>query len=403
MISSIQLVLRIERTNTKGEAPVYLRIIKNRKSTFISTGVKIEPKYWDLKKLSVKPGHPNCGRLNSILSKIKLEYQDKLLKIETDNLSSNIKSIKDKLSGNNNTDFFAVAKGIADKYLREGRISSHDKVMSTIRKLEVFTKKSNMPMLEMDVHFLNKYELYLQTQIKNKVNTIHKDMRFIRQVFNHAIKEGLLTSNDTPFLKYKMKTEKTYRVFLHQEEVHQLANCCLDGKQHLKIYRDMFLFSCYAGGLRISDVLCLKVSSLIEGRIYFTIRKTGIQTSFKLPPQALDIVEKYLSKNMQVEDYIFPVIGKEIDLSNPIEADRAISCATVAVNKGLKLIAKEAKLSKHISFHISRHTYATLALKLGVRIEYVQKVLGHADIKETQIYAKIVNEELDGIMENFRI
>ena len=71
------------------------------------------------------------------------------------------------------------------------------------------------------------------------------------------------------------------------------------------------------------------------------------------------------------------------------------------INKNLKSIATKAKISKKITFHVARHTFATIALKKGIRIEYVSKLLGHANLKETQIYAKIINEELDKAMDVF--
>lgn len=77
------------------------------------------------------------------------------------------------------------------------------------------------------------------------------------------------------------------------------------------------------------------------------------------------------------------------------------SAANAYVNKDLSKIAKMAEIEKHIHFHTSRHTFATRALRKGMRIEYVSKLLGHANIKTTQIYAKIVNEELDKAMEIF--
>jgi site-specific recombinase XerD len=67
----------------------------------------------------------------------------------------------------------------------------------------------------------------------------------------------------------------------------------------------------------------------------------------------------------------------------------------------LKIIAAKAGIEKHISFHSSRHTFATRALKKGMRIEYVSKLMGHTNLKTTQIYAKIVNEELDKAMDVF--
>ena len=78
-----------------------------------------------------------------------------------------------------------------------------------------------------------------------------------------------------------------------------------------------------------------------------------------------------------------------------------ISGATAIVNKNLKIISKLAEIDKNISFHLSRHTFATRALTKGISIDKVSKLLGHSSIKETQIYAKIINTELDKAMDVF--
>ncbi len=70
-------------------------------------------------------------------------------------------------------------------------------------------------------------------------------------------------------------------------------------------------------------------------------------------------------------------------------------------NKNLKFIALKAGIEKNISFHSSRHGWAIRALQKGMRIEYVSKLMGHTNLKTTQIYAKIVNEELDKAMNVF--
>lgn len=85
----------------------------------------------------------------------------------------------------------------------------------------------------------------------------------------------------------------------------------------------------------------------------------------------------------------------------PEEAYSQISSATAYINKNLKLLAKKATIEKPLSFHISRHTWATRALRKGISIDKVSKLMGHAQLRETQIYAKIVNEELDKAMDVF--
>ncbi len=81
--------------------------------------------------------------------------------------------------------------------------------------------------------------------------------------------------------------------------------------------------------------------------------------------------------------------------------DTAISRATAYINKNLKFLATKAEIDKHISFHTSRHTWATRALGKGISIDKVSKIMGHAAIKETQVYAKIVSSELDKAMDVF--
>ena len=100
-------------------------------------------------------------------------------------------------------------------------------------------------------------------------------------------------------------------------------------------------------------------------------------------------------------DYIFPFLKNNLDYSDPTVLFNAISSNTACANKNLKMIGAKAGIEKHISFHSSRHTFATRALKKGMRIEYVSKLLGHTNLKTTQIYAKIVNEELDKAMDVF--
>ncbi|MBK6276015.1 MAG: tyrosine-type recombinase/integrase [Saprospirales bacterium] len=129
--------------------------------------------------------------------------------------------------------------------------------------------------------------------------------------------------------------------------------------------------------------------------------KTTSQISIKVPTKGLEILAKYKSDDVQNNDFIFPMLDNNLNIENNEMLDNAISSATAYINKNLGLIKDKLKMSKHISFHISRHSWATRALRKGMRIEYVSKILTHSDLKTTQIYAKIVNSELDKAMDVF--
>ena len=163
----------------------------------------------------------------------------------------------------------------------------------------------------------------------------------------------------------------------------------------------MYIFAAYAGGLRISDVLQLKWQNFNGTHVTITTQKTKEQVSIKLPNKALDYIQKYQRADAKPTDYIFPFLKNDIDYSKGASLFNAISSNTAYANKNLKIIAEKAGIEKHISFHTSRHTFATRALRKGMRIEYVSKLLGHTAIKTTQVYAKIVNSELDKAMDIF--
>ena len=154
----------------------------------------------------------------------------------------------------------------------------------------------------------------------------------------------------------------------------------------------MYVFACYTGGLRISDVLQLKWENYDNDKISIRTMKTDDILSIKVPNKAKEILNKYHKPDSQPSDYIFPVMKNNMDYSNPKVLFNAISSGTAYANKDLYSLSKKCEFTKNIHFHTSRHTFATLALKKGMRIEYVSKLMAHSSIKTTQIYAKIVNE-----------
>ena len=167
------------------------------------------------------------------------------------------------------------------------------------------------------------------------------------------------------------------------------------------LHRDMFIFASYACGLRVSDVLKLKWQNINKTHINLTIKKTSSQLSIKIPDKAFQILDKYKPKKVVLDNYVFPMLPNGMKEADFIKLDNEISKATALINKSLKAISEDSEIGKHISFHISRHTWATRALRKGISIDKVSKLMGHAQIKETQIYAKIVNEELDKAMDIF--
>ena len=403
-MASVSIIYRKDKLNKKGEAPVHFRIIKDRKISYISTGFMIHKDFWDEEKNKVKSKHPHSKRIRSLIATKFAEVQDQVFEFDNNNKSVTSRKIRDEVYGKKPNGFFPFADSMIEEYYNKGgKYGTYNKNKSIIEKLRVYTKGRNLVFQDIDVDFLTKYEKYLRAPegCKNKTNTILKDFRFLRRLFNDAYRQDIIEHKDIPFNKIEMKSEKTERGYLTEEELTKIEEFAATPGTRLDLHRDMFVFSSYVGGIRVSDILLMKWKQFDGTHVHFTTMKTTSQLSVKVPTIGLNILKKYQLKKEDKEAFVFPMLDNDLKTDNDVDVNKALSRATAYINKNLEIIETKLKLSKHISFHTSRHTWATRALRKGISIDKVSKILGHSAIKETQIYAKIVNSELDKAMDVF--
>lgn len=401
-MASVTLLLKDNKINEKGEKPIYLRIIKGRKAKFISLGYKVHPDLWDSNKQRVKKGYQNSTRVNAFLGMKVAEAEGIAVAMETTQKYVSSKKIKEVILGGTPKSFIKYMERYRDDLNEKGKMGTHDKVAAVLAKLNEYLNNSDLMFDEMDVHFLRKYEQYLREKKSNGVNTIHSNLKIFRKVFNDAVREEVIEPHLNPFLRFKLTTEKSKKEYLSDAEIAAIDALHLKEGSVMFHHRNMYIFATYAGGIRISDVLQLKWQNYDGKHVNISMQKTKETLAVKLPDRALQIVEQYASYQpaRKKTDYIFPFLKNDVEYT-PQLLFKAISSNTAYANKNLKDIAKDAKVDKKISFHTSRHTFATRALRKGMRIEYVSKLMGHSALKTTQVYTKIVNEELDKAMDIF--
>jgi integrase len=226
-------------------------------------------------------------------------------------------------------------------------------------------------------------------------------LKDIRKLCYDAERDEILKMDKNPFRRYKLVTEYSEKSFLTEDELQKVADLVIDPRKMKYHSRNMYVFACYTGGIRISDLLQLRFNNYDGERLLIKTQKTDSMLSILVPDIARKIIDLYINDNTQANDYIFPFLKKEIDYSDPEVFYKAISSANAFINSHLKEIAKTLKFDKKMNFHTSRHTFATRALRKGMRIEYVSRLMTHTNITTTQIYAKIVNAELDTAMNIF--
>lgn len=402
-MTSVNIVFRKDKLNKNGEAPIHFRIIKDRKISYITSGFMCLQIEWDEQNKRIKGRGREKGetsaRMNAAISKKFTEIQNEVINLDSTNRRMSSKALRETVDGKKPQDFYAFADIVVDSFKDDNKIGTHSRTKSVIEKMKEYNP--SLTFYDITPKFLTEYESYLKITKGNSINTVHANLKFIRNVFNRAFRNDLIDYEANPFLKFQMKTEKTQRQYMTEEELEEFRKVETTPGTRMDLHKDMFVFASYTGGLRVSDMVQLQWKHFDGSHINFTIKKTGNQMSIKIPNKGLEILEKYNIINQDPNNFIFNMLPFGMENESATKIDNAISSATAYINKNLKLIASAAKIEKNISFHISRHTWATRALRKGMSFDKVSKLMGHANIRETQVYAKIIDSECDIAMDLF--
>lgn len=402
MSASIKVLLRKNKLKSDGTIPLYVRVTKNRKSKFISLGVSISEKDWDEKNQRIKKSYPNSALANTLIAKKRAEIEAEVLSIELNNKVLSSDSFND-IKGKSKSDFFSFAEEYLDSLKIRSTVGTYNRYKAIVGKLKVYVGGKSLFFHEITVSFIRKYEKYLSDTLNNKPNTIHTNLSSIRTILNRAVDEGFAERDKNPFYKIKLKKAPTDRAYLTDDELRSFQDVIIEEGSRMFDTKNMFIFACYTGGLRIADILRLKWENYDGSHIILNTKKTGALVSIKTIEPASSILNYYRSKLESDEDslnkFIFPVLNENFSKWSEEKQHLAIASATTIANNNLKLVAIKAKIKKHITFHSSRHTFGTMALRKGIGLEYVSRLMGHSRVSQTELYAKIVNEELDNAMD----
>jgi site-specific recombinase XerD len=232
---------------------------------------------------------------------------------------------------------------------------------------------------QIDYQFIKNLEIYLKSVKHCCHNTAINYLKKIKKIMNQCIAKKFIERS--PFIGFKMSVNETHKTFLNEPELLLIAEKQITIKR-LEQVRDIFLFSCYTG-LACCDVETLTKANVVIGvdgdRWIFTNRaKTNTASKIPLLPISNSIVNKYADH---------PVTSRSGRLLPVMSNQR--------MNSYLKELADLCGITKELTFHCARHTFATtVTLTNGVPIETVSKMLGHKSLKTTQHYAKIVDKKV---------
>jgi integrase/recombinase XerD len=365
-----------EPKDTQNESAIYLQITYNRTNTKRAIGFDIKSKDWDANLQNAKKNHAIQNRINE-LNKAITDLQINIARgaqvysvSQIANIIFNKTSVKTNLA-----DYF---EKYIEKAAQSNKIAPPTKkhYKSCLKALIDFMQTEysvkDIPIEQADYSFIERFDAFLHKKSLG-LNTINGNYhKKLKSALINAEKLEIIKGN--PYANIKFKVKPTHRESLSIEELNMLMKTNLGGNVSLEKVRDIFIFSCYTG-LRFADGQDLRIEQIRnEGDSNFIYRgqnKTGESVNIPLSKEALAIIDKYDTIERRINRRVMPQISNQKN------------------NSYLKIIAELAGIKKNLTHHIARHTFATLLLNKGVSMEVVSKVLGHNNIRTTQIYAKM--------------
>ncbi|SCW38400.1 site-specific integrase [Mucilaginibacter sp. NFR10] len=390
---SILFWLKRQKATKEGLVPIYVRITVKGGRTEFSSGKKIHPDHWDEESATATSGCADYKLINSYINKTKAELEKHYNQLSAVHKHVHPDMIKDaympklvikqtlmqafKLHNDEFAQRVEKNKGSKGTLARYERLK--DKVQDFLRKK---LKIADIALDEIEMAFAVNFFHHLTMENVGD-NTAMKYVKTLKQIIDRAIDEGWIKHNTISGFKctYKHPDRETL-------EMHELVGMYEKEIliERLAEVRDVYVFCCFTG-YAYETVYNLEPANIfkgLDGKLWITKdrQKTGVEETVPLLPIALAIIEKYKNHSYCVsENKLLPVNSN------------------VRYNAYIKEVATICGIKKDLTTHTARHTFATtVLLENDVPIETVGKLLGHKDLRSTQIYAKITKRKISNNM-----
>ena len=380
----ILFYIRKNHRNRFGAHAIMIKIgFHGSYSSMGSIGMQVLQEHWDPRNKKVKGKSQQALGVNQKLRFVESE----LIKIgaEVPMCDDSLYKVKDIYLGKALTKSDSFFKHF-DKFLDDLKVQiGKGKTLTTYQNylvtrkhfadfLQEYRGRKDIAPGELDQMMINDFDIYLRTKLSMKQNSASKTVRFLKTVVLFMIKSGTIERD--PFANYRFKWKQVSRDFLSEEELASIMEKKMETPT-LEAVRDIFIFSCFTGLVYI-DIANLRESDIAtkSGKrwIVTSRHKTGVSCNIPLLEVPQKILQKYEGKDKKGR--LLPILSNQ------------------KMNAYLKEIADVCGIEKNLTCHVARHTFATLMLSLGVSMESVSRMLGHTNIKTTQIYARITNQKV---------
>lgn len=387
----VSFFLKKAKLLKNGEASVAMRITVDGQRVENNIRKSILPSLWDQSKERAKGTSTSAIDLNRFIEDARIRIHQIVTELQQSGAEINPLIVQQRFYGVGQVpkQERTILQVIQEHNDEAKKLIGKDFVEITWRRYETMKRYlgelikqkygvDDLPLSDFTGEVIRAYEVYLKTEKDLCQNTLIRYMKALKKITNRCLANDWIQKN--PFVGIKFREDPTDPEFLSLEEVDRIYNCN-PGSKRLEVIRDMFLMSAFTG-LAFTDVSQLTEEHIVidnDGNKWIRKprQKTKQMSNIPLLDIPLAIIEKYQGdKKAAKKGVLLPIPCNQV------------------MNRYLKEIATICKINKHLTMHTARHTYATLCLSQGVSLKNVSSMLGHASVKMTERYARVLDSSI---------
>lgn len=389
MSVNLNFWVRPSQKTSKGKTPVYLNISFNGVNCQYSIGVETAISQWDKKAQRIKGKSEEANLGNAKLVAIRTRTMNIYNELLMSGEPFNAHTIKDKLVHGMVRDitvqqafeeFLAYMQKLKGKEYCQPTIFKYKNTLDRVNEFIKYQyKREYLYLYELDYNFITNFSAWLKSKYDNSNNTVYKHYQRLSKVIHVSMNKGYL--NHFPFGQFSIRQDKPNLVYLTVEEIKRIEEKEFSSPR-LEQVKKIFLLSCYSG-LSFKELENLRKEHVFTGEdgihwLTMIRQKTKKQLRIVLLPQAYRLIEElqqFKPTNKQKASPFLPMLSNQ------------------KYNSYLKEIADQCGIGKTLSSHVGRKSFCNLALRMGLPIDMVSKLLGHSSLSVTMAHYNAISEE----------
>ena len=398
MRSTFKILFYINRQKIKadGKTAILCRITIDGKSTAITTGEQCKSSEWNSKQglTTDKKTNQRIGEFKELVEKT---YQEILIK---DGVVS-VELIKNSLQGiaTNPTTLLAMSKAelqaVKESVGKSRAEGTYLNLYYSDKNLREFIDNKGVQDISIATiteSLFEEYRFFLKKR-GLKASTVNTNLCWLSRLMFRAVSSRIIRCNPFENAKYE-KEEKKIR-FLQKGDVMKLMAMRMNDRE-AELARLMFVFSCFTG-MAIADMEKLEyrhIQTAADGQRYIRKERQKTKVEFIVPlhPIAEAIISHYRNEQERNEEQQMVKEKGDSLVFQP-------HCSRSVMGKNLSIVGKACGIRQRLSYHVARHTFGTMSLSAGIPIESIAKMMGHASISSTQIYAQVTDNKISEDMD----